>query len=168
MAASFENKVLYSGFILALGYSSKSVNKKVPILGAEIQCGDTEPVPFCLLIQVASPKGAVSPAQPAPSAPAWASALPMAPVVWAPNALWTPRPPAPWLSPALRYFSERCEREPSAQGPPTRDHKRNLNTHISWPRLFPQQPYLPPASWPPALQSPQTNWPEGRTTHQPS
>lgn len=138
---------------------SSASGRKAPGLGAEIQCGDTEPAPFHLPIQVASPKGAVSPVQLAPSAPAWAS--------------WAPRPPAPWFSPALRYLSRRCGREPSPQGPTTmglRPALGALQEELQHPHLgpdsFPNSPTQPPSLLHCSHHG--LNQPEGRTTHQPS
>lgn len=117
------------------GEGQQPGSTKAPCSGRVVPCGDVQPVPFHLSIQVAPPKQAVSPAQLAPSAPAGASALPRAPVQLAPNAPRTLQLVAPWPTPALRYFPGATGGSPGLR--PALSAWRGLNTLSPRPRFFP-------------------------------
>lgn len=126
------------------GVGQQPGSAKAPRSGRVVPCGDIEPVPFRLPIQVAPPKRAASPAQLAPSAPAGASAFPRVPVQLAPNAPWTLQPVAPQLSPALRYLPGATGGipGPQASGWPSVPGG-GLNTLSPRPRFFPTGPAPP-------------------------
>lgn len=105
------------GSILAWSMAVSQEEQRSPSLGLTAWCGDAEPMSFCLPLQVASRRGVVSPALVVPFAPDWASAIPLAPVWQALNAPWTLRPPAPRLSPALRYLPGAAVPNPSNNWP---------------------------------------------------
>lgn len=117
---------------------------KAPRSGRVVPCGDIEPVPFRLPIQVAPPKRAATPAQLAPSAPAGASSFPRVPAQLAPNAPWTLQPVAPQPSPALRYLPGATGGipGPQASGRPSVPGG-GLNTLSPRPRFFPTGPAPP-------------------------
>ena len=100
---------------------------------------------------------AASPAQLAPSAQAWALALPLAPVRLALNAPWTPGPLVPLLCSAHRYLPGHERRGPRhPQGPVSSRSSQVLIGEAAAPSPRPHSAPQPPhpASCSPALRAP--------------
>ena len=118
--------------------------------GPTLQCVDFS-------LQAASLRRAAGPAQLAPSARAWALALPLAPVWPALNAPGTPVPLVPLLCSVRRYLPEHGRREPRhPQGPVSGRSSQGLIGGAAAPSPRPHSAPQPPrpVSCSPALQAP--------------